>query len=36
MSTIRKRQIFKAMKFRTLKGQNFIAAKLNGFTVRKM
>ena len=33
MSTTRKKQIFKAMKFRTIKTQNFIAAKLNGFAV---
>ena len=33
MSTIRKKSICKAVKFRTLKMQNFVAAKLNGFTV---
>ena len=35
MSTTRKKQIFKAMKFEPLKTQNFETAKLNGFTVLK-
>ena len=33
MGKIRKLQILIAMKFLSLKMQNFIAAKLNGFTV---
>ena len=33
MSTTIKKQIFKAMNFEPLKSQNFIEAKLNGFTV---
>ena len=33
MGRIREMQITIAMKFQTLKKQNFIAAKLNGFTV---
>ena len=33
MSATRKKQIFKAIKFETIKNAKFIAAKLNGFTV---
>ena len=33
MNTIRNKQIFIAIRFQTIKIENFIAAKLNGFTV---
>ena len=36
MSTIRKKKFIIAMKFPSLKMQNFIAVKLNGFTVYVM